>query len=417
MGEAQLWPVLAAAALCGAAVGTERQWSGHADGADARFGGLRTFTLLGLIGGIGGWLWINDARAPATLLLGAAAAVVVAAYVAASGRDIDGTTEVAALVVIAAGWLAGLGQTAIASGMTAATVFLLAEKTRLHGLVRLMSDRGFLAGARFGVMAAVILPLLPEGPYPALADLRPRRLWMLVLLFSGLSFAGYIARALAGERRGLPLAGLLGGLVSSTSVTLTFARLSRESSSPGGVGLAAGTLAACTVLFPRVVVAATLLAPAIGPELVTLLLPPFLVCGAATLVAVGKGSGSTLAAPLPDNPLQIRAALQMAVAFQVVWLLVANAHRWFGELGLVASAVITGLTDVDALTASVALQARTTIGPATAAAAIAAGVAANTLMKSGIALIVGRGAFRRRTAAGLALTCLAALSAIAIHRL
>ena len=397
MAEAQLWPALAVAALCGAAVGTERQWSGHAEGEHAHFGGLRTFTLLGLLGSTGGWLWSNGAQVPAALLLGAAVALVVAAYVAASVRDIDGTTEVAALVVIAAGLLAGLGQTSIASGMTAAAVLLLAEKTRLHGLVRLMSDSGFRAGARFAVMATVILPLLPEGPFPLLGDLMPRRLWMLVLLFSGLSFAGYIARAIVGERRGLPLTALLGGLVSSTSVTLTFSRLSRAPSQAGDTGLAAGTLAACTVLFPRMVVAATVLAPALGQELVTLLLPPFLVCGTATLLAVGKKTFPATAAPLPDNPLQIRAALQMAVAFQAVWLLVAYARRWFGEGGLVASAVLTGLTDVDALTASMADQARVTLYPDAAAAAIATGVAANTSMKSGIALAVGRGAFRRRT--------------------
>lgn len=414
MSEAQLWPVLAVAALCGAAVGTERQWSGHAEGENAHFGGLRTFTLLGLLGSIAGWLWRTDAQLPAALFLGAVLALVVAAYVAASGRDIDGTTEVAALVVIAAGLLAGLGQTATASGMTAAAVLLLAEKTRLHGLVRLMSDRGFLAGARFAVMATVILPLLPEGPYPLLGDLMPRRLWMLVLLFSGLSFAGYIARAIVGERRGLPLTGLLGGLVSSTSVTLTFARLSRES--PADAGLAAGTLAACTVLFPRVVVAATVLTPAVGPALATLLVAPFLLCGSATLLTMRNETFPTTAAPLPDNPLQVRAALQMAVAFQVVWMLVAYAHRWFGEAGLIASAVLTGLTDVDALTASLALRARDDLDPATAAAAIAAGIAANTLMKLGIALVVGRGGFRRRTVGALAATWVAAVAVLAIRQ-
>ena len=409
-----LWLALGVAALCGAAVGTERQWSGHAEGEGAHFGGLRTFTLLGLLGGIAGWLWINDGQLPGALFLGGAVALVVAAYAAASVRDIDGTTEVAALVVIAAGLLAGIGQASVASGVTAAAVLLLAEKTRLHGLVRIMSDRGFRAGARFAVMAAVILPLLPEGPYPSLADLRPRQLWLLVLLFSGLSFAGYMARSIVGERRGLPLTGLLGGLVSSTSVTLTFARLSRAQSPADGAGLAAGVLAACTVLFPRVFVAATVLAPAMAPGLVTLLLPPFLTCGAATLLAVGRQRFPPAAPALPDNPLQIRAALQMAVLFQAVWILVVYAHRWFGDRGLIASAVLTGLTDVDALTASMALQARANLDPAVAAAAIATGIAANTLLKSGIALVVGRGAFRRRTATALAITCLVALATLAV---
>jgi uncharacterized membrane protein (DUF4010 family) len=97
-----------------------------------------------------------------------------------------------------------------------------------------------------------------------------------------------------------------------------------------------------------------------------------------------------------------------------VWLLMSYAHRWFGEGGLVASAVLTGLTDVDALTASMALQARANLDPATAAAAIATGVAANTLMKLGIALVVGRGAFRRHTVTALAITCLVAIATVTV---
>jgi uncharacterized membrane protein (DUF4010 family) len=348
------------------------------------------------------------------LLLGAAAALVVVAYAAASLRDIDGTTEVAALVVLAAGLLAGIGQAAAASGMTAAAVLLLAEKTRLHSLVRLMSDDGFRAGARFAVMAVVILPLLPEGPYPALADLRPRRLWMIVLLFSGLSFAGYMARSLVGARRGLPLTGLLGGLVSSTSVALTFARLSRAPSADRA-GLAAGAIGACAVLFPRVVVAGTLMAPAMAPAPVTLLLPAFLVCGAAALVALNRESVPVSAPPLlPANPLQVRAALQMALLFQVVWVVVEYANRWFGDRGLVVSALLTGFTDVDALTGSMALQARTGLDPGTAAAAIAVGIVANTVLKAGITLVVGRGTFRRRTLFALTLTALVSLATLVL---
>jgi uncharacterized membrane protein (DUF4010 family) len=410
--DTELWLALGVGALCGAAVGTERQWSGHADGDDAHFGGLRTFTMLGAIAGAAGWLWINDARLPGLLLLGGAAAVIVVSYVAASRRDIDGTTEVAAFVVLAAGLIAGLGQPTIASGMVAAAVLLLAEKTELHALVRRVDDQGIRAGARFAVMALVILPLLPEGPFPALGDLRPRQLWILVLLFSGLSFAGYVARAIVGEQHGLRITGLLGGLVSSTSVTLTFSRLSRSHDADSGA-LAAGTVAACTILFPRVVVAGAILHPPIAPPLAFFLTAPFLV-GVAAVLWGARRHELQVASTSPANPLQIGAALQMALLFHVVWVAITYAEGALGTAGLAATAVVTGLTDVDALTASLALRAREGLPPLTAAMAIALGIAANTVLKLALSVALGSPVFRVRAGVALAAMVAAALVPLAV---
>ena len=395
-----LWLALAVGALCGAAVGTERQWSGHADGSDAHFGGLRTFTLLGSIGSVAGWLWMHQSATAGALLIGAACAVIVAAYVAASRRDIDGTTEVAAIVVLASGLLAGFAERSAASGIAAATALLLAEKKRLHGLVQLASDTGFRAGLRFAVMAAVVLPLLPNEPVPWLADVRPRQLWWLVLLFSGLSFAGYTARAWLGTGRGLQVTGLLGGLVSSTSVTLTFARLSRDGEADPE-GLASGTIAACTVLFPRVILATALLAPSVVPDLAGLLALPFAAGLVATLKWRRDATTSSPPPPMPRNPLGFVAALQMVVLFQMVWLAVDYAQRALGDVGLLASSLLLGMTDVDALTASIALRAGHVLQPAVAAQAIAAGIAANTMLKLAIALVVGERRFQRRVSLAL----------------
>src|SRR5262249_17990349 len=143
------------AALGGAAVGLERQWSGHADGRGARFAGIRTFTMLGAVGGFSGALWTAGVTAPSAILLAGAVAIVAAAYVAGSRQDIDGTTEVAALVVLAAGLLAGVGSVTLASGAIAIVVLLLVEKSRLHSLVRRIDDVGLRSGVRFAVMALV----------------------------------------------------------------------------------------------------------------------------------------------------------------------------------------------------------------------------------------------------------------------
>ena len=213
---------LVIATLGGTAVGLERQWSGHADGPGARFGGIRTFTMLGAVSGLSGSLLTLEEPLAAIALLAGATAIIVAAYVAASRHDVDATTEVAALVVVAAGVFAGLGSFRLASGIIALLSLLLVEKSRLHSMVARIDDVSLRAAVRFGVMALVVLPLLPSGPYGPLGGVRPRELWALVLFFSGLSFLGYVARRAVGPGHGYFATGLIGGLISSTNVTFTF---------------------------------------------------------------------------------------------------------------------------------------------------------------------------------------------------
>jgi uncharacterized membrane protein (DUF4010 family) len=402
---------LVVGALGGAAVGLERQWSGHASGADARFAGIRTFTLLGVLGALSGWVYSQAAPALAIVVLAGAAALVVAGYVAASHHDVDATTEVAAIVVLTTGMLAGLGQLALSSGLVSVTTLLLIEKTRLHGWVARIDDRSIRAGLRFAVMAMVVLPLLPAGPLDPFGWVRPRQLWALVLFFSGLSFIGYIARMLVGPRHGYAMAGLLGGFVSSTNVSLTFSRLSRDEPE-SAEGLATGVVAASTFVFLRVMTAVAVLNVGMVADVAWYLLPPLLV--GIVLVSWRVRRPRDHGAPLRDtvqNPLQLGAALQMAVIFQMVLIALPIVQRYLGAEGIVASAAVLGLTDTDALTMSLARGAAD-VGTATAALAIAVGVLTNTFVKLGIVLGVGGGSFRTQAAAGL--TILAASAGVVL---
>lgn len=402
---------LVVGALGGAAVGLERQWSGHASGADARFAGIRTFTLLGVLGALSGWVYSQAAPALAIVVLAGAAALVVAGYVAASHHDVDATTEVAAIVVLTTGMLAGLGQLALSSGLVSVTTLLLIEKTRLHGWVARIDDRSIRAGLRFAVMAIVVLPLLPAGPLDPFGWVRPRQLWALVLFFSGLSFIGYIARMLVGPRHGYAMAGLLGGFVSSTNVSLTFSRLSRDEPE-SAEGLATGVVAASTFVFLRVMTAVAVLNVDMVADVAWYLLPPLLV--GIVLVVWRVRRPRDHGVPLRDtvqNPLQLGAALQMAVIFQVVLIALPIVQRYFGAEGIVASAAVLGLTDTDALTMSLARGAAD-VGTATAALAIAVGVLTNTFVKLGIVLGLGDGSFRAQAAAGL--TILAASAGVVL---
>lgn len=399
------------AALGGTAVGLERQWSGHAEGPGARFAGMRTFTMLGAVAGLCGWLTKTGLPIPAGLLLAGAVAITVTGYVAASRRDVDATTEVAALVVLAAGVLAGTGAFRLASGIIALETLLLVEKSRLHALVQRIDDAGLRAAVRFAVMALVILPLLPEGPYGPLGGIRPRGLWALVLFFSGLSFVGYLARRVVGPGHGYLVTGLIGGLVSSTNVTFTFARLSRSDPSIARA-LAFGAVGANAVLYPRVLVATAVLNPMVAPLLIRYLAAPALIAA----ITAGFGARRSATGVAGDvhlgNPLQLRAAIQMAALFQGVFMAVHVVRQMWGQSGLLASAAILGLTDVDALTVSMARGVAQDVSLPTAALAIAVGVLANTAMKLGLALSFGSARFKR--IAGGTLAVMIAAAAIAV---
>jgi uncharacterized membrane protein (DUF4010 family) len=398
---------LVVAALGGLAVGIEREWSGKAHGPKARFAGIRTFTLLGLVAGLSGWLWTAGLTGPALVFLAGLGALVVVAYQAASKHDVDGTTEVSAFVVLAAGVLAGAGSDRVASAIIAVTVLLLVEKKQLHRLVKRLDVVEMRAGVRFAVMAAVILPLLPTGPYGPYGGIRPRQLWQLVLFFSGLSFVGYLARRAVGSSRGYTLTGLLGGVLSSTTVTLTFSRLSQGHHAVAR-SLAAGVMGANVMLFPRVLIATLVLAPALAAALWPAFVAPVVIGLALMWVGMRDSTAAGADTKGDGNPLQFRSALQMALLFQIVLFGVGFAHERFGEQGLTGSGALLGLVDVDALTLSMSRMTSTGTAPAEATArALALGVLVNTIVKLGIALGVGRGRFRSLAGIGLTLIALA----------
>lgn len=402
---------LLVAILGGAAVGVERQRSGHATGPEARLGGIRTFTLLGTAAGLSGVLIRSGYAAPALMLIGAALGLIVTGYIRASARDIDATTEVAAVVVTGSGVMAGIGQVQLSAALTTLTVLLLAEKPRLHGLVARLDEPVMLAAARFAVMSAVVLPLLPEGPFGPGPGVRPRDLWILVLLFSGLSFVGFMAQR-ASAAAGYPFTGLLGGLVSSTSVCLTFARLSALHPTHSAA-LGTGAVAASSVMLLRVAAVVAVLNRTLLPELAGyLLLPCFAALIALALAWRSLRDTEGQAAPL-RNPLQLRDALEMALLFQAVLYGVHYMKAWVGDMGMLASGFLLGLTDVDALTMSMTRSVGNDVTAELACRAIALGIAANSLMKAGIALALGSPRFKWQaggTMLVMAATVAAALS-------
>jgi uncharacterized membrane protein (DUF4010 family) len=305
-------------------------------------------------------------------------------------------------------------------------VVLLAEKSAVQQMLQRVAPNEMRAAVQFAVLALVILPLLPAEAYGPFAAFRPRQLWSIVLLFSGLNFAGYIARRIVGETRGLGVTGLLGGLVSSTAVALTFSRRSREEPALAAP-LALGVVAACTVLIPRLLVISAMLRPAVAVAALPILAPVFLAGAAVVGVAIWResdtrptadGEASDIASPPAAaavvSPLGLGSALQMAAAFQLVLFAIAWVELHSGRAGVLTSAAVLGLTDMDALTVSMARLGADAALVRMAAAAIGIGVLANTALKLGLVLAFGTPRFRLRAGAGLLTIALGSAIGLAI---
>jgi uncharacterized membrane protein (DUF4010 family) len=318
------------------------------------------------------------------------------------GDSIEGTTEVAALLVLALGVVSGLGFPLLTSAVASVMVLALVEKTRIHAAIKRFGETEFTAALQFAVLALVILPILPAGPYGPYDSIRPRALWTAVLLFSGLNFAGYLARRAVGATRGYGLAGLIGGLVSSTAVTLQFAQRSREQPA-AGQALGLGVLGACTVLVIRVGLVSTALNPAVGSALVPYLLPVLALGAGAFAIAFRRLRRDEPRETLePErSPLGLWSAVKMTALFQLVLLAVPFAQQLWGASGVRMSAVALGLADMDALTYSMAKLGNDPGAALLGAEGIAVGMLSNTVFKLAVALVLGGGVFRRVAATGL----------------
>jgi uncharacterized membrane protein (DUF4010 family) len=389
----------ATACLIGALTGLEREKHRETEEGSAS-PGLRTFILVAEVGAIAGWLTKSlDAPWIIAATLVAVALVVMTGYaIAAHARTgaLGLTTEMATLVVCLLGAMTTLGYAPLAIGLAVVTAAVLAYKQSLHGLVDRLGWDDVHAGLRLLIAAFVVLPLLPDQPIDPWGALNPASLWRLVLLISGLSLVGYVATRWLGERRGAALTGVTGGLVSSTAVTLSFARESRAGSRAAAV-LAGGILLAWAVMFGRVVVEVFV----VNAALLGHVLPPFLAMGvvaaafAVWLIKRGGGEADRGGENLPlRNPFSLTAAMKFAAFFAAVLVVVKLAQQYFPSTGLYVVAALAGLSDVDAITLSMAQQAK--LGdPAVPVAAIVIAVMSNTLVKAGMAVALGSAALKR----------------------
>jgi uncharacterized membrane protein (DUF4010 family) len=402
---------LAVSLALGLLVGLQRGWTAREKADGSRFAGIRTFALIGLSGGLAGILY-GSAPGAATVLLAASGVLVIAGYWrdARLAETVSGTSGVVALLTLASGLLVGLGERLIGTAVAVVMVLLLAMREQLHGWIDRLSQREVLSIARFALIALVILPLLPNrdfGPYDAW---NPRKLWLIVVLVSGFSFAGYFATRIVGAARGIIATAAAGALVSSTAVTASIANRMKEAAIPVPV-LASAVSVSSVVMFLRVMVLAGLLAPAALPTLAMLVAPGLtvsLVFAAWYLHRTRFAEGSDTSHEMTiRNPFDIAPALMLAGLVMVLTVASLWVLQNFGDRGLALVLAISGTVDVDSAIITMGGLTGQTLDPRTAGLVLAVPVALNTLFKAGVVVSVAGWAKGRAAAVPLVASALA----------
>lgn len=385
--------------LIGALIGIEREKALHENG-DTTATGLRTFILISLAGATSAWL---SARTGDPWVF-TGAAVVCAAFILAGYRsglkvtphNVGLTTEFAAFITFLLGGVSLFGAPGLAVALAIAVSALLAHRRLLHGAVERVGWNDIFAALKLLIIAFIVLPVVPREPVDPWGVLNPYAMTWLVLLIAGLSFLGYAIARWLGPGRGTAVTGLAGGLVSSTAVTLSLSRQSRETGTAGAAAtLATGILLSWAVMFVRVVVECVVVNPALARQVA---IPMGIMAIAAVAGAfASQRRGVRLRAgtgPLQlQNPFSLSFAVKFALVFAAVALLVNRAEKLVSEGAVYFVAALAGLTDVDAITLSMASGGA---AMPTAVTAITIAVMVNTAVKTAMVWWIGKHALAAR---------------------
>jgi uncharacterized membrane protein (DUF4010 family) len=403
MDVATLFQKFGLALGLGLLVGLQRERSASS------MAGFRTFPLVTLLGTIAGVLSNGSWMLAAAGLLAIAGLCVMANFIKLKAGETDPglTTEAALLVMYGLGVFLAIGPAPVAVVIGAVVAFLLYLKPVLHGFARKLGEEDFRGIMQFVAIALIILPLVPNMQFGPYGVLNPRKIWMLVVLITGISLTGYLLYRFCSAQSSALLAGLLGGLVSSTATTVSFARRTRESEK-AVQGATLVILLSGTVVFARVLVLIGVAAPshflAIAPALACMLGVMLLVCAAVWL----RQRKEKAELPPQKNPTELKAALVFTLLFAGVLVAVAAAREYLGQRGLFVVAGLSGLTDMDAITVSSAeMTHHGGVTPGIAWRLILVASLANMLFKTVMVATLGAKALLGRVALGFGIAGIA----------
>ena len=405
------WQFGAALGL-GMLIGLERE---RTRGKESTFAGARTFSLVALLGAISVYIG-HESGQPwivGLAFLAVVGLVLTAYYLTAKGGDIGATTEASILLTFFIGGLCAWGEVGVAGAVAVVTMLLLAVKGWLRNLAKRIEPSDVEATLKFAIITLIILPLVPDTNYgpPGLEVINPYKTWLMVVLIAGLNFVGYILVKVLGREHGFGITGLLGGLVSSTAVTLSFSQRSRSEPQLAPV-LALAILLAWTVMFFRVVVEVGVVNFSLAKSLVSGMMLMGTVSLGICILLWRRGSSAEKAEVEPsNNPFELGDAIKFGGLFAVVIFIASAAQTYFGDTGLYVAGALAGLTDVDAIALSMANLAQQDPGSSTVAArTVVIAVISNTMVKCGMVIWLGAASLRKMM---IPITLVLALSGVA----
>lgn len=394
MNDLDLFYRLGVAIAIGVMVGVERHWRERDQTPGSRTAGVRTFTLIGMLGGGTGLIEraLAGSGGPAGLATAGIFLAFATTFAVFKLRESEAesrysaTSLVAAMTTFVLGALAALGDIRLAAAGGVVLTGILASREALHGFLRTLTWPELRSAIILLAMTFVVLPLAPDRAIGPFGGISPARTWTLAVLLAAISFVGYVAVKLLGASRGELVAGAIGGVVSSTAVTLANAR---KAAAGGEVkALAAGAAAAGAASYLRTAALIVVLAAAAAPMAV----PPLIAAGIAMVGAaalLARQAAPPQGPPAAQNPLDLPSVIKATLLLAAVAFLASAASSTFGARGLIAAAALSGLADIDAVIVAVSGLLGQGLAGDTAFVAIAAGVIANTICKLAYAAIGG----------------------------
>lgn len=384
---------LAVALAIGMLVGIERGWQHRKAEEGQRVAGLRTYSLIGLVGGAVGLISPDNSFWLIGLVFIGLVIASSTAYVVSTrtSQNYGITSEVAAMATYLFAVLAGMGNITIAAAAAIVMAVLLGYKAQLHALLSRLQRQELTAGLKLLLISVVLLPLLPNKGFGPWEAFNPYIIWLLVVLVSSISFFGYVAIRIAGPRRGIVFGGLFGGMASSTATTLALSRMAAREPALAST-LAAGILLACSAMIGRMIVVTTIV---YAPLLEWLWLPAVLLLTATLapvvpyLLHARRSQTDIDEGRLMRNPMELRAALIYAGFLTTIMVLGKALSQWAGSAGLWVLSAISGLADVDAITLSLARMGDEGLALRVATIGIIIAISVNSILKSILGFSIG----------------------------
>ena len=396
MANVQLLGRLAVALAVGLLIGLERGWERRELPEGHRAAGLRTFGIIGLLGGLSAQLGENSGMVFPAVVAAALGLLAALGYWRESSDDqnVSLTSAAAILLTFCLGAFAGRGELAVAASAAVVVALLLSFKPELHGIIRHIERAELLATLRLLLISVVLLPVLPNRGFGTWNAFNPYQIWWMVVLVAAISYIGYFAIKLLGTKRGVFVTGLCGGLISSTAVALDLARLSRDKEELAPNALAAGATVASAMMFPRMLAVIAIAAPLLAERLAEPLILAFAVSFLAAVWLIRRDTKADLPGNThhaePSNPLDLNTAIKFGLMLATIMVLARGATARMGDQGLYLLSAVSGLVDVDAISLSAAsMMSLGQINLSVAANAVLIAATVNTLLKAALVLTVG----------------------------